>query len=66
MLAMMIFDTLRSITLTFLRIKPKAKQTRTSSEDINIDRDKSLAEVNENGFSSTFKISQERINRLIA
>ena len=62
----MIFDTLRSITLTFLRIKPKAKQTRTSSEDINIDRDKSLAEINENGFSSTFKISQERINRLIA
>ncbi|MDC3220532.1 hypothetical protein OAT71_01835 [Flavobacteriales bacterium] len=62
----MIFDTLRSITLTFLRIKPKAKQTRTSSEDINIDRDKSLAEVNENGFSSTFKISQERINKLIA
>jgi hypothetical protein len=65
MRAITIFSTLRSITLGFIRIIPKAKLNRTSKEDINIDRDQLLAEVKENGFSSTFNISSKRVNRII-
>jgi hypothetical protein len=61
-----IFATLRALTLGFLKLFPKTKLSRTKSDDINIDRDNLLLEIQEKGFSDTFKISPERVEKIIA